>query len=173
MWKKHPVGICCLWPVVEHSDSMTTSPCLYMWQSRVEIEGYSVSHISIASLPSKRHITELQCSHALCRFICIYETHMSSALHGSSAIRRFKHSNVIKICDGITFNFYTWLPHIYMKTIIFMDVKKASSWHLLPVTCTPLRQCKGIFSNTLGLLHHISSVGQLTKECYLAGFLES
>ena len=37
---------------------------------------------------------------------------MSLALAGSSAIWRFKHSNAIEICDGITFNFYTGLPHI-------------------------------------------------------------
>ena len=35
---------------------------------------------------------------------------MSPALNESSAIRRFKHSNAIKICNGITFNFYTGLP---------------------------------------------------------------
>ena len=37
---------------------------------------------------------------------------MSPTLNGTSAIRRFKHSNVIEICDGITFDFYTRLPHI-------------------------------------------------------------
>ena len=33
-------------------------------------------------------------------------------LNGSSAIQRFKHSNVIKIHDRITFDFYTGLPDI-------------------------------------------------------------
>ena len=37
---------------------------------------------------------------------------MSAALHGSSAIRRFEPSNAIEIRDGITFDFYTGLPHI-------------------------------------------------------------
>ena len=37
---------------------------------------------------------------------------MSPALNRSSAIRRFKHSDAIKIRDGITFNFYTGLPHM-------------------------------------------------------------
>ena len=42
----------------------------------------------------------------------IYEARMSPALNGSSAIRCFKHSNVIKIRDRITFDFYTELPHL-------------------------------------------------------------
>ena len=42
----------------------------------------------------------------------VYEVRMSPALNGSSAIRRFKHSDAIEIRDGITFDFYTGLPHI-------------------------------------------------------------
>ena len=38
--------------------------------------------------------------------------HMSPALSGSSAIRRFESIGVIEIRDGITFEFYTGLPHI-------------------------------------------------------------
>ena len=38
---------------------------------------------------------------------------MSLALNRSSAIRRFEGSDAIKIRDGITFNFYTGLPHMY------------------------------------------------------------
>ena len=55
-------------------------------------------------------------SYALRRFIrysCIYEARMSPALNGSSAIQRFKRSNAIEICDGITFDFYTGLSHVY------------------------------------------------------------
>ena len=37
---------------------------------------------------------------------------MSPALNGSSAIQRFERSNAIEICNGITFDFYTGLPHI-------------------------------------------------------------
>ena len=37
---------------------------------------------------------------------------MSPALNGSSAIQRFKHSDVIEIWDGIIFDFHTGLPHI-------------------------------------------------------------
>ena len=54
-------------------------------------------------------------SYALRRFIrysCNYEAHMSSALNRSSAIQRFEGSDAIEIRDGITFNFYTGLPHL-------------------------------------------------------------
>ena len=42
---------------------------------------------------------------------------MSLALNGSSAIRRFEGSDAIKIRDGITFDFYTGLPHIESNII--------------------------------------------------------
>ena len=47
---------------------------------------------------------------AFVRYSCIYEACM--ILNGSSAIRRFKHSDAIEICDGITYNFYTGLPDL-------------------------------------------------------------
>ena len=37
---------------------------------------------------------------------------MSPTLNGSSAIQRYEGSDVIEICNGIAFNFYTGLPHI-------------------------------------------------------------
>ena len=37
---------------------------------------------------------------------------MSPALNGSSAIRRFEGSDAIEIRNGITFDFYTGLPHM-------------------------------------------------------------
>ena len=40
---------------------------------------------------------------------------MSPTLNGSSAIRHFKHSDVIEIRDGIIFDFYTGLPHIHIQ----------------------------------------------------------
>ena len=52
----------------------------------------------------------------LIRYSCIYEARMTAALNGSSAIQRFKHSNAIKIHDGITFDFYTGLPHVLYST---------------------------------------------------------
>ena len=40
---------------------------------------------------------------------------MSPDLNGSSAIQHFKHNNVIKIRDGITFDFYTGLPRLCLR----------------------------------------------------------
>ena len=51
--------------------------------------------------------------HASTKHICI-----SSALNRRSVIWRFKHSNVIKIHDGITFDFYMGLPHMYLLSQI-------------------------------------------------------
>ena len=55
--------------------------------------------------------------YALCRFIrysCNYVARMSPNLNGSLAVWRFKHSNALKIRDGITFNSYTGLPHVHL-----------------------------------------------------------
>ena len=38
---------------------------------------------------------------------------MSPALNGSSPIRRFEGSDAIEIRNGIIFDFYTELPHMY------------------------------------------------------------
>ena len=62
------------------------------------------------------------------RYSCIYEVHMSPTLSRSSAIRRFKHSNAIEICDGIPFDFYTGLPHMYD----FTSLDYTKTW----LTCT-------------------------------------
>ena len=37
---------------------------------------------------------------------------MSPSLNGSSLIRRFEGSDAIEICNRISFDFYTGLPHI-------------------------------------------------------------
>ena len=64
-----------------------------------------------------RHIFRLHRCLPFMRYSCIYEAHMSPAFNGSSAIRHFKHSNAIKIRNGITFDFYTGLPHTYSSTL--------------------------------------------------------
>ena len=51
---------------------------------------------------------------------------MSPALNGSSAIRRFEGSDVIEIRDGITFDFYTGLPHVYVVVLVPVLVTQAS-----------------------------------------------
>ena len=63
-----------------------------MWQSCVEIEGYSVAYFDR---------------------IAVFEAlSLSPALNGSSALQRFERSDAIEIRDGITFDFYTGLPHM-------------------------------------------------------------
>ena len=49
----------------------------------------------------------------------IYASSLSPALNGSLDIQHFKRSNAIEIRDGITFDFYTGLPHIYYCTSKF------------------------------------------------------
>ena len=58
----------------------------------------------------------LKCKVGLIRtcFVDARISHMSPALDGSSAIRHFELSDALKIHDGIIFDFYTGLPHIYM-----------------------------------------------------------
>ena len=69
------------------------------------------SHISIASQRSKRFIAELPLrAGANVHFVNSLDVHTFMncvwALNWSSAIRCFERSNAIKICDGITFDFY-------------------------------------------------------------------
>ena len=40
---------------------------------------------------------------------------MSPTLNGSSVIWHFEGSDAIETRDGITFNFYTGLPHLYQS----------------------------------------------------------
>ena len=90
-----------------------------MWQSRVEIEGYSVAYfdrIAAFKAPYRLSSVKGEGSCALRRLVSysyIYEARMSPTLKGSSAIRHFERSDVIEIRDGITSDFYTGLPHIY------------------------------------------------------------
>ena len=77
-----------------------------MWQSRVEIKYYSVTDSDcIAELLLR---VGLICR--LIRYSCIYEVHTNPALSGSSTMRHFKHSGVIEIRKGITFDFYMDCP---------------------------------------------------------------
>ena len=48
----------------------------------------------------------------LTSYLHIYETHMSPALNESSAVWRFEHGDVIKICSRIIFKFYMGLSRM-------------------------------------------------------------
>ena len=74
---------------------------------------------------------------------------MSPALNGSSAIRRFEDNDAIEIRDGITFEFYTGLPHIGTFSV------KISFTISLPVNLPRLRQ-----ERELVHFHSVSCVGR-------------
>ena len=87
-----------------------------MMQSRVKIEGYSVAYFErINAFEAPCHSGK---GGAHMHFVDSLDIHASKnqrktpVLSGSSAIRRFKHSNAIKICNKIVFDFYMGLPHI-------------------------------------------------------------
>ena len=48
--------------------------------------------------------------HRSLTYWCYYVARMSTALNRSSEIKRFEHTNVTEICDGIMFIFYLGLP---------------------------------------------------------------
>ena len=69
---------------------------IHLWQSRVEIEHYSL--------------------YALCKLMNTYHVYtacVSPALNGSSALQRFERGNAIEIRNRIMFDFYLILPHLY------------------------------------------------------------
>ena len=57
---------------------------------------------------------------------------MSPALDESSAIWCFEGSEAIEIRNGITFDFYTGLPHISVTILrnVHMDISKHSDRHM-------------------------------------------
>ena len=92
---------------------------IYMWQSRLEIEGYSVVYFEhITAFEAQYCLTSIK-GMAHTRFVDLLDIHASTkhvrspTLNRSSAIRHFKCSNAIEIRNRITFDFYTGLPHIH------------------------------------------------------------
>ena len=59
---------------------------------------------------------------------------MSPALNGSSVIRHFEGSDAIKICDGITFDFYTGLPHM-----VYIYIAHFLIWYTVSVSAVFLQ----------------------------------
>ena len=47
--------------------------------------------------------------------------------NSQSAVRRFKRGNVIKMCNGIIFNFYMGLPHVLYY--MFNEIYKVALVH--------------------------------------------
>ena len=48
------------------------------------------------------------------KYLLIYKVCMSPALKESSKRWCFKRDDVLKVCDGIIFDFYVGLPHVYV-----------------------------------------------------------
>ena len=91
-----------------------------MWQSCVKIKGYSVVYFEhIAAFEALYRLTFIKGGGTHTRVIDLLDIHVSTKLvwsptfNKSSAIWHFKCSHAIKICDGITFDFYTGLRHIH------------------------------------------------------------
>ena len=76
---------------------------------------------------------------------------MSPALNESSAIRHFKHSDAIEMCDGIIFDFYTGLSHVHV-TVNLARCSKHSCFTLkVLVTCWRIvLVCKWVVNPTAG-----------------------
>ena len=58
---------------------------------------------------------------------------MGPTLNGSTALQRFKRSNAVEICNGIMFNFYPGLPHIYYYFLSYV-VNAIAACHMQSVS---------------------------------------
>ena len=83
-----------------------------MWQSRVEIEHYSVvyfGHITRCNTVCTLQVGLIRTVYTHEYLTCL---HMSSTPNRSSALHCFERGNAFEIGDGIMFDFYPELPHI-------------------------------------------------------------
>ena len=89
-----------------------------MWQSRVEIEHYSVAYFSCLTTFKALNFHRgwssyvLRTVRRLIRYSSIFAAIMSPALSECFALQRFERGNVVELCNGILFDFYMGLPHI-------------------------------------------------------------
>ena len=99
-----------------------------MWQSRVEIEQYSIVQLTVlprlkrccAKLPLRAGLIHAAKMHEYLISLC---TCMSPTFNGSSALQHFERGNAVKICNGIMFDFYLGLPHMYVCMYVGMYVR--------------------------------------------------
>ena len=86
-----------------------------MWQSRVEIKGYSVAyfdHIAVFEVPYRWTSVK---GGAHTRFMDVWIAHEAMKHKWAlpfTEVQHFKGNDVIEIHNGITFDFYTGLPHM-------------------------------------------------------------
>ena len=92
---------------------------IHLWESRVEIESYSVMYFDRIAPSEAPYRWTSGKGRAHMHFIEHYIfMHLQSMYEpGNSVIWSFKHSNMIQIRDGITFDFYTGLPHVHLKCL--------------------------------------------------------
>ena len=77
-----------------------------MWQSRVQIVGYSVAYFDRIAVFEAHHSAELPSGGAHTCFVIIDYLRSTYDPRRSSAIQHFKHSDALEIHDGITFDFW-------------------------------------------------------------------
>ena len=85
-----------------------------MWQSRVEIEHYSVAYFaSITAFEALLRETSPKGRTHIC-FVNVVSNHdfTQPALNRSSTLEHFEHSNVSKIRNRVMFDFYPVVPHV-------------------------------------------------------------
>ena len=110
---------------------------------------------------SKRCNAELP--RRLIRYSCIFVVRMNPALNESAALQHFERSNTVKICNGIMFNFYPGLPHMWRQ-------KSHISQFLLAVFD---EQCEVHLCVSEELLkHYVLLLFQSTSECLCKRNLE-
>ena len=107
----HILCIIVMYPDIRSTENLCSKFRLrkYMWQSRVEIESYSVGYFD--------RITS-------------YKTHVSPALNRSSATWRFEGSDAIEIRDRITFDFYMGPSHIKIPKLSLILYSIFPAWLL-------------------------------------------
>ena len=69
------------------------------------------------------------------RYSCVYIARMSSTLSGSLALQRVKLGDALEIRNGIIFDFYSGLPHLYIYIFIYMVRAYSVYIYILPHLC--------------------------------------
>ena len=93
--------------------------CTYSCTVCSEISAYVAVPCSYSVMYFDRNVA----FEALYRWASVNEVHISPALNRSSVIRRFEGNDAIEIRDRITFDFYTGLPHMRLRTLLMIGQK--------------------------------------------------
>ena len=77
----------------------------------------------------------------LIRYFCIFAAYMSAALNRSFALQHFKHGNMVKLCNGIMFDFYPALSHMYVGSTCLLYSLCPGCWIQCLITTNKNRNC--------------------------------